>query len=117
MDKLNSFGLLLLNSINRNNGENKRSFINYVNKYKDDKEKINNSNLEDMTSYLANYDNKREQNNSIYDEYLQKRFHLYNQWRDNKTNTNLIKLLYFNKPVLEEVPDVYTKTRFKSLLK
>ena len=46
MDKLNSFGLLLLNSINRNNGENKRSFINYVNKYKDDKEKINNSNLD-----------------------------------------------------------------------
>lgn len=117
MDKLNIIGLLLINSLNKNNAENKKTLITYINKYNEEKEKKINDNIEENTYYLVNYDNIREKNKLLYNEYLQKRLDLYNEWKENKTNNNLIKLLNLNKPIIEEIPDIYTKKRLKTLLK
>lgn len=114
---LNGFGLLLLDCVNKNNAENKKMFMKNINEYKDKKENLHNQYLEDISYYISNYENKRVENQNLYDEYLNKRFFLYKQWMDNKTIGNLQKLLAFPRPELTEIPEIYTKKRIISKLK
>ncbi len=115
--EINKIGLFLIDSINKNNNENKNKFMKIIKNFKDNQEIKHNENLEDLSYYLANYENKRNENKSLYDEYIHKRFLLYNQWINRRNNSNLIKLLNFPKLELEEVPEIYTKKRFKNMLK
>jgi len=114
---LNNFGLLLLDSIYKNNSENKKNFMKNINEYNDKNEKLHNQYLNDISFYISNYENKRIENQNLYDEYLNKRFSLYKQWIDNKSIGNLQKLLAFPRPELIEVPEIYTKKRIISNLK
>ena len=72
---------------------------------------------DNISYYLSTYENKRNENRYLYDEYVQKRLILYNKWNTTKNNTDLIKLLYFSKLNLEEIPEIYTKKRYKTMLK
>lgn len=113
----NNIGLLLLDCVNKNNMENKKMFIKKVDEYRNKKEDLHNQYLEDISYYISNYENKRIENDNIYQEYLQKRFILYKQWMDNKTIGNLQKLLAFPRPEIKEIPEIYTKKRTISKLK
>ncbi len=114
---LNDFGLSLLDCVNKNNVENKKKFMKNINEYKDKNEKLHNQYLEDISFYISNYENKRIENQNLYDEYLNRRFFLYKQWMENKSIGNLQKLLAFPRPELTEVPEIYTKKRIISKLK
>ena len=70
---LNDFGLSLLDCINKNNVENKKKFMKNINEYKDKNEMLHNQYLEDISYYISNYENKRIENQNLYDEYLNKR--------------------------------------------
>jgi hypothetical protein len=113
----NKFGLSLLDCVNNNNGENKKIFMKNINEYRDKKEELHNQYLEDISYYISNYENKRIENQNLYQDYLNRRFLLYKQWKDNKTIGNLQQLISFPRPELNEVPEIYTKKRIISKLK
>lgn len=114
---INNIGLILLNSINKNTTENKKIFLNDIKKYKDEKEKEQNKLLEDISYYIANYENKREENKTLYNEYIQRRFSLYNKWMETKKKLDLDNLFKLQKPPYNDVLDIYTKKRPKTNLK
>jgi hypothetical protein len=115
--ELNKIGLLLINSIHKNNTENKNNFFKSTKNFKDRQEMAHNKYLEDISYYISHYEKKRNENKNLYDEYLAKRFILYKNWKDSKQINDLNKLLKLDMPKFEEVPDIYTKKRPKSLLK
>ena len=59
---INDIGLLLIKSINNNNAENKLKFLKTSKIYKDKKEENYNKTLEDISYYIATYENKRNLN-------------------------------------------------------
>jgi len=115
---INKIGLSLLNCIRINNDVNKNIFLNKdIKDLREYNEKKHNKYLEDISFYISNYENKRNENTTIYEEYLNRRFGLYKQWLDNKNIDNLHKLVNFPRPELNDVPDIYTKQRIVSSLK
>ena len=114
---INNIGLFLLNSINKNNTDNKNNFLKVVKKYKEKKEDEQNKLLEDISYYRSNYESKRDQNNTLYDEYLQKRFGLYKKWHDSKKKIDLDNIFKLNRPPFYDVPEIYTKNRPRTKLK
>lgn len=114
---INNIGLLLINSINKNNPENKNKFIKVIKNYNDIKEEKHNQLLEDISYYISKYENKRDQNKTLYEEYIQKRFNLYKKWKDSKNKVNLENLFKLKQPNYDDIPDIYTKTRPKNKLK
>lgn len=106
---INNIGILLLNSINRNNSENKFKFIKEVDNYNKKKNDDNDKLAEDLNYYTANYENKRDENNSLYNEYIQKRFALYKNYIDSKRKIDLDNLFKLKTPVYNNIPDIYTK--------
>ena len=117
MTNINNIGLLLLNSINKNTPENKNTFMKNIKNYKDNKEKEHNQLLQDISYYTANYESKRDVNNSLYEEYLNKRFPLYKKWMNSKKKIDLDNLFKLQKPKYNDIPDIYTKIKPRTLLK
>lgn len=114
---INDIGFLLLKSMNNNSPENKVKFLKTVKIYKDKKEEDYNKTLEDISNYIATYENKRSQNKNLYDEYLSNRFNLYMKWKKSKNVLDLDNLLKYDRPPYEEIPDIYTKKKPKTKLK
>jgi len=114
---INDIGFLLLKSMNNNIPENRMKFLKKTKVFKDKKEEEYNKNLEDISHYLATYENKRNQYRTLYDEYLSKRFALYSKWKKSKNVLDLDNLLKLERPPYEEIPDIYTKKRPVTKLK
>ncbi len=117
MTNINNIALSLLDSINKNTPENKTTFMRNIKTYKDIKEMEHNQMLEDINYYTTKYENKRNENNTLYEEYLNKRFPLYKKWLDSKKKVDLDNLFKLKKPEFNNVPDIYTKIKPKTLLK
>jgi hypothetical protein len=117
MLKINDIGLQLLKSINKNDSDNKKIFILKLNEYNKNKKKDEDKFAEDFKFYLDNYENKRKMNDTLYGEYLQKRFPLYKKWLESKKKPDLENLFKLKNINYVPVPDIYTKTKPNSLLK
>lgn len=117
MTNINNIALLLLDSINKNSLENKTTFMKNIKIYKEKKEKEHNQLLEDINYYTAKYENKRNENNTLYEEYLNKRFPLYKKWLNSKKKVDLDNLFKLQKPNFNDIPDIYTKIKPRTLLK
>jgi len=117
MDEINKIGLLITKSINKNNSENKMKLLKIIEDYKNKKEDIHNKTIEDISYYLATYENKRNENRNLYNEYLERRFVLYKKWYNSKNKLDLDNLFKLEKPNFEEIPEIYTKKRPNSYLK
>ena len=114
---INDIGFLLLKSMNNNSPENKVKFLKVSKVFKDKNEEDYNKTLEDISNYIATYENKRNQNRTLYDEYLTKRFNLYMKWKKSKNVLDLDNLVKLDRPPFEDIPDIYTKKRPKTKLK
>jgi len=114
---INDIGFLLLKSMNNNSPENKVKFLKISKVFKDKNEEDYNKTLEDISNYIATYENKRNQNRTLYDEYLTKRFNLYMKWKKSKNVLDLDNLVKLDRPPYEDIPDIYTKKRPKTKLK
>jgi len=114
---INDIGFLLLKSMNNNSPDNKVKFLKISKVFKDKNEEDYNKTLEDISNYIATYENKRNQNRTLYDEYLSKRFNLYMKWKKSKNVLDLDNLVKLDRPPYEDIPDIYTKKRPKTKLK
>ena len=114
---INDIGFLLLKSMNNNSPENKVKFLKVSKVFKDKKEEDYNKTLEDISHYIATYENKRSLNTSLYDEYISRRFSLYMKWKKSKNVLDLDNLVKLDRPPFEDIPDIYTKKRPKTKLK
>ncbi len=114
---INDIGFLLLKSMNNNSPENKVKFLKISKVFKDKNEEDYNKTLEDISNYIATYENKRNQNRTLYDEYLTKRFNLYMKWKKSKNVLDLDNLVKLDRPPYDDIPDIYTKKKPKTKLK
>jgi len=108
---INNIGILLINSINKNSPENKTKFLKEVNSFNATKSKEAAKLMSDLNYYVTNYENKRDSSNSLYTEYIQKRFALYKKWIDSKKKVDLENLFKLKQPEFNVIPEIYTKKR------
>lgn len=108
---INNIGVLLINSINKNSPENKTKFLKEVKSYNTDKANEAAKIASDLNFYVTNYENKRDSTNSLYTEYIQRRFELYKKWIDSKKKVDLENLFKLKQPEFNIIPDIYTKKR------
>jgi len=117
MININDIAFQLLKSINKNDSDNKKIFISKLNEYNKNKKKENDKLIEDFNYYIENYENKRKMNDTIYGEYLQKRFPLYKKWLESRKKPDLENLFKLKTINYVPISEIYTKTRPRILLK
>lgn len=115
--KLNDFGILLTSAINNTNPNTKKEIILNSEKHRKINIEYQDKDNKKKEYYLNNYENIREQNRVLYDEYLANRQLLYNKWNDTKNITDLQNLITYKLPNMKIVEDIYTKDIKKSNLK
>lgn len=115
--RLNDLGLLLITAIHNNAQKNKDIFLTNVEKHK--KNVINNNDiiLKKQNFYLVNYEQKRNENNTLYEEYIHNRLLLLNKWKNTNKIQDLQLLVNYQKPIFHDIDDIYTYDIIKSKLK
>jgi hypothetical protein len=115
--KINDIGLLLIMAINNNILLNKNKLILSIENYnKSEKEKENNE-IKKKEFYQITYEQKREEDKIIYNEYINNRLLLYNKWQKTRNIEDLENLINYKLPPLNLVNDIYTSDLKKSKLK
>lgn len=115
--KLNELGLLLIIAIHNNAQKNKDILLTNVEKYKKNVANNNDLILRKKNFYLVNYEQKRNENNMLYDEYIHNRLLLLNKWKNTNKIQDLQFLVNYQKPDFHDVDDIYTYNIIKSKLK
>jgi len=115
--RLNDFGLLLTSAIDNTNPNAKKELISLSdkeNRLKIFKEEKENKRIE---YYKNTFENKRENDKKLYEEYLEHRKILYNKWRETKGIGDLQELITYKLPEISDIPEIYTSDIKKSKLK
>ena len=105
---INIFGLLLTNSINNNNIQNKNKLLTVINDNKKLKQEKNSSLISKNDYYFNNFIIKRNENDKNYETYLINRLLLYKTWKKTKSLIDLQNLVEFKTIEYNNVPDIYT---------
>jgi hypothetical protein len=115
--KLNNLGLLLIAAIHNNTQKNKDALISSAEKHKKNIANNNDLILKRKEFYLKNYEQKRNENNTLYEEYIHNRLQLLNKWKNTNKIQDLQLLVNYQKPIFHDVDDIYTYNIIKSKLK
>jgi response regulator RpfG family c-di-GMP phosphodiesterase len=115
--KLHDLGLLLITAIHNNTQKNKDIFLTNVEKHKKNVVNTNDVILKQKEFYLVNYEQKRNENNTIYDEYIHNRLLIFNKWKNTNKIQDLQKLVNYQRPVLQDIDEIYTYNIITSKLK
>ena len=81
-----------------------------IEKYNNIKKKNLSDINEKVIKYIEIYDNPRIQSENNYNEYVYNRNILYNIWKENPNKQNVYNLINFEKPELNDIPEIYTYT-------
>jgi len=115
--KLNELGLLLIIALHNNAEKNKDILLANVEKHKKNVANNNDLILRKKNFYLVNYEQKRNENDTLYDEYIHNRLLLSNKWKNTNKIQDLQLLVNYQKPVFHDVDDIYTYDIIRSKLK
>jgi hypothetical protein len=115
--KLNDFGILLTSAINNTNPNAKKEILINSEKYRIILNEYQKKENIKKDFYINNYENIREQNRIIYDEYIINREILYNKWKETKGIADLENLIIYKFPDMQIIDEIYTKEIKKSKLK
>ena len=110
--KINDIGLLLTAfTINKN------KLLVEIDKYKKEIKRKKEIEKQQNEFYELNYEQKRINNELLYNEFFHNRQLIYNKWKTNKKMEDLIALVNYKYPDISDVPDIYTSDIKKSKLK
>jgi len=115
--KLNDLGLLFIMAIHNNSQKHKDLFLSNIEKHKKNVTQNNDIIMKKKEFYITNYEQKRNENNTNYEEYIHNRLLLYNKWKNTNKLQDLQKLVNYPKPNFYDVNDIYTYNIIKSKLK
>ena len=110
-------GYLLIDNINIKKSDNinikksdkiKNKLFDKITKYNENKKESHKKKVENTQYYLENYQNIRENNEELYNKYLEERLVLFNKWKESNNIKDLYEYLSLERPEYIEVPDVYT---------
>lgn len=102
-------GYLLIDNINiKKSDKIKNKLFNKITKYNENKKESHKKKVENTQYYLENYQNIRENNEELYNKYLEERLVLFNKWKESNNIKDLYEYLSLERPEYIEVPDVYT---------
>ena len=115
--KLNELGLLLIMAVSNNTQKNKDIFLANIEKHKKTVTSNNDIIQKQKDFYVVNYEQKRNENNSNYEEYIHNRLLLFNKWKTTNKLQDLQQLINYAKPEFYDVNEIYTYNIVKSKLK
>jgi hypothetical protein len=115
--KLNDFGILLTSAINNTNPNAKKEILINSEKHRITLNEYQKKENIKKDFYINNYENIREQNRTIYDEYIANREILYNKWKETKKIVDLENLIAYKLPDMQLIDEIYTKDIKKTNLK
>ena len=96
---------------------NKNKLIVEIDNYKKELKKRNEIEEKQKEFYLINYEQKRTNFDLLYKEFIQNRRLLYNKWASTNKIDDLIQLVNYKYPDIDDIPDIYTIDIKKSKLK
>lgn len=105
---VHNLGLLLTQVINNNSPHNKANFLTSIHNLKKKQQQEQENLIKNRDYYHTNFILKRLENETNYQEYVHNRSLLFKEWQRNKSLANLDKLMNYNLPEINLVPDIYT---------
>ena len=101
-------GYILIDNINSKTDLNKIKLINAIETYKKEIKEKKQLEIELINKYKNIYENKRNDNNDNYNQYLRENKLLFDKWNKSKNMNDLYEYISLKKPVYEEIEDIYT---------
>jgi hypothetical protein len=105
---IKDIGYILIDNIYRKTDQNKIKLFDKITKYNKIKKRSDTKKEKNAQYYLENYQNIRENNEELYNKYLEERLILFNKWKESNNIKDLYEYLSLERPEYIEVPDVYT---------
>jgi len=81
-----------------------------IDEYKQQKQQSEDIIEQQKNIYVSLFQNPRLENDIKYNSYLAERSALYENWKKNGDKASLIEVLKISKPIMQNIPDIYTYT-------
>lgn len=103
-----NIGFILVDNINNKNDINKVKLLSSVGNFNKNLEKQKEYVIKKQNDYFIKYETPRKNNIDNYNKYLLDKNILYEKWNISKNIKDLYELLSLNKPIINDVPEIYT---------